>query len=87
MVTVYGPRGTYTEIITSVNIVRYDNTQFENYPGMPDKGDPYVGHTGWQRYIIENIDVGMPAYITFSVTDVGDIAVTSILAIDSIELK
>jgi len=87
MVTIYGPKGTYTEIITSVNMVRFKNTQFSNYPRMPDQGDSYSGHTGWLYHRIENIDVGTPAYIIFTVTDVGDSAYSSILAVDALELK
>jgi hypothetical protein len=87
MFTIYGPKGTHSEIITSVNRVKYDNTRFENYPGMPDTGDDYAGHTGWQRYRIENVDVGSPAYIIFTVTDVGDDIFSSILAVDALEIK
>jgi len=87
MITIYGPKGTHTEIITSVNRVRQNNTRFADYPRMPDSGDSYAGHTGWQRYNIENINVGYPAYIIFTVTDVGDDIYSSILAIDSLELN
>jgi len=87
MITIYGPRGTHTEIITSVNKVRHSNTGFGNYPKMPDGGDAYTGHTGWQRYQIENINVGYPAYIIFTVTDVGDSRLSSILAVDALEMK
>jgi hypothetical protein len=87
MVTIYGPKGTHTEIITSVNRVGHANTIFGNYPRMPDTGDSYAGHTGWQRVSIENINVGNPAYIIFTVTDVGDSGYSSILAIDALELQ
>jgi hypothetical protein len=87
MVTVYGPNGSHSEIITSVNKIRYNNTGFTNYPGMPDDGDSYAGHTGWLYHSIENINVGNPAYIIFSVTDVGDLIYSSILAVDAVELK
>jgi hypothetical protein len=36
---------------------------------------------------MENIDVGTPAYIIFSVTDVGDSSLSSILAVDALEMK
>ena len=87
MVTIYGPQGTHTEIISSVNRVKHNNTRFSNYPKMPDTGDSYAGHTGWKRHQIENINVGYPAYITFTITDVGDTRWSSILAIDALELK
>jgi hypothetical protein len=87
MVTIYGPKGSHTEIITSVNIIGHNNTYFANYPKMPDAGDEYAGHTGWQRHNVEKIDVGTPAYIIFSITDVGDSVYSSILAVDSLELK
>jgi len=87
MVTIFGPEGTYTEIITTVNRVGNNNTMFSNYPGMPDEGDSYAGQTGWQRYQIDNINVGFPAYINFTVTDVADDIYSSILAVDAIELK
>jgi len=85
-VTVFGPRGTHTEIITSVNMVGTNNMPFTGHPGLPDGGDSYVGHTGWRNFRIENLDVGSPAYITFTVNDVGDSALSSVLAIDAIEL-
>jgi len=88
MVTVYGPKGTYTEIITSVNIIGFDNKPFIGYPGIPDEGyTSYAGQTGWLNYTIDKIDVGTPAFIVFTVTDVGDDYYSSILAIDAIELK
>ena len=86
MVTIYGPNGTHTEIINTVNMTGYDNTPFAGYPGMPDDGDSYAGQTGWLNYRMENIDVGTPAFIIFTVTDVGDDAFSSILAVDAIEL-
>ena len=87
MVTIYGPRGSHTEIITSVNRVGRNNSRFTGYPRMPDTGDSYAGHTGWLYYSIENIDVGSPAYIIFTVTDVSDDIYSSILAVDALELK
>jgi len=85
-VTVLGPRGSHTEIITSVNIVGLDNMPFVGFPRIPDAGDRYAGHTGWLNFTLEDLDVGSPAYIIFTVTDVGDDVLSSILAIDEIEL-
>ena len=87
MVTIYGPRGTHSKIITSVNRIGFNNKAFAGYPGMPDDGDLYAGHTEWQHYSIENVNVGNPAFIIFTVTDVGDDVYSSILAIDAIDLK
>ena len=87
MITIHGPLGVHNEIITSVNIIAFENEQFIGYPGMPDTGDFYAGHIGWQRFSIENINVGTPAYIVFSITDVGDDIYSSILVIDALELR
>jgi hypothetical protein len=87
MVTIYGPEGSYTEVIATVNRVARNNTAFTDYPKMPDKGDYYAGHTGWRDYHIENINVGLPAYVIFTVSDVSDNIYSTILAIDSLELE
>jgi len=86
MISINGPGGAHEERITSVNMIGFDNMPFIGFPGMPDDGDPYVGYTGWLNFRIDNIDVGSPAYIIFTVTDVGDEFFSSILAIDAIEL-
>jgi len=83
MITVYGPKGSYSEFLTSVNRVRFDNQPFTDL-GMPDDGDSYAGHTGWQSRQITLNDVGTPAYITFIITDVSDLIYSSILAIDNL---
>ena len=87
MLTIYGPRGARNEIITSVNRIAFDNQRFSGYPNMPDTGDAYAGGTGWLPFSVENINVGFPAYIIFTVTDVGDTSYSSILAIDAIDLR
>ena len=87
MVTVYGPAGTYTEIITSVNAIGYDNLHFQDHPKLPFSWASYAGHTGWKYFKMENLNVGSPAYIIFSITDVGDDAMVSLLAIDAIKLE
>ena len=87
IITVYGPNGSYSELITSVNTIRYDNLPFEGFPGMPDDGDDYAGHTGWLPYSISASkigSVGTPAYIIFTVTDVADDILSSILAVDAV---
>ena len=83
MITIYGPKGSYSEFLTSVNRIRYDNQQFYGFD-MPDDGDSYAGHTGWQNRQIEINHVGTPAYVTFIITDVGDEVLSSILAVDNL---
>ena len=87
MLTIYGPMGVYTEVITSVNTIRRDNNPFIGYTGMPDAGDNYAGHTGWLFFRVDNINVGSPAFIIFTVSDVGDDHLSSILAIDALVLE
>lgn len=85
VMTIYGPYGSYSIMLTSVNIIGQDNTQFNDYPNMPDEGDPYAGHIGWTAANINDIPyVGTPAYISFTVTDVGDTIYSSIFTIDNI---
>ncbi len=85
IVTISGPNGSYSEFITSVNKVGFEgNTVFTGFPGMPDGGDDYTGHTGWKQHTIHFPNVGSPAYVTFTVTDVSDHILSSILAVDNI---
>ncbi len=84
MITIYGPKGSHSEFITSVNTVRENNQPFTGFPNMPDNGDSYAGHTGWVQRKIDFSQVGTPAYITFIVTDVSDHILSSILAVDNL---
>jgi hypothetical protein len=84
MVTIYGPGGSHSEFITSVNGVYAPTAAFNGYPGMPDDGDSKAGHTGWTKYSIDGLNVGSPAYIVFTVSDVSDLIYSSILAIDDL---
>ena len=87
IVTIYGPKGSYSELVSSVNTVGYDNQPFAGFPGMPDGGDSYAGHTDWLPYSISASkigSIGTPAYIIFTVTDVSDHILSSILAVDNI---
>ena len=86
IMTVYGPYGSYSELLTSVNIIGTENAQFKNYPNMPDTGDEYAGHIGWTTAEFTDFpNVGTPAYITFTVTDVSDHIYSTIFAIDNIQ--
>ena len=85
MVTVTGPNGSYSTMLTSVNIVNFaGNTPCNNCGGLPDGGDGYAGHTGWTAKTINFAAVGSPAYVVFTVTDVGDQVLSSVLAVDNI---
>jgi hypothetical protein len=84
IVTVYGPLGTYTEQVTSVNTVGIAGNTRDTIPKLPDGGDNYVGHTGWLRKTISFKNVGNPAFIVFTVTNVADKQLTSILMVDSL---
>jgi len=87
IVTVYGPKGAYSELVSSVNTVRFDNQPFVGFPNMPDAGDDYAGHTNWLPFTISASkmgSIGTPAYIVFTVTDVADQILSSILAVDNL---
>ncbi|MEZ0543114.1 hypothetical protein [Fibrella arboris] len=83
MFTVYGPKGAYSTFINSVNTIAYANQKI-TYPGMPDGGDSYVGATGWQSKRFTFNDVGSPAFVVYTVTDVSDTRLSTILAIDNL---
>ena len=84
MVTVSGPIGTYSEVLTSVKRIGINGNTQCLFPQLPDGGDTYVGHTGWQHKTLSFRNVGTPAYIIFTVTDVGDLQLSSVLAVDSV---
>ena len=84
MITIYGPNGSYSAVITSVNTIGTANTQCTGFAGLPDEGDNYAGHTGWVSKTYSFSKVGTPAYIIFTVTDVSDQILSSALAIDDI---
>jgi len=85
IVTVTGPNGAYTKFITSVNLLgSAGNTQCINFAGLPDDGDSYAGHTGWRNETLTFSNVGTPAYVIFTVTDVADKILSSALALDNI---
>jgi len=83
--TICGPNGAYSELIASVNTIGdIGNTQCLNFAGLPDAGDGYAGHTGWQHKTLSLDDIGSPAYIIFTVTDVSDLIFSSALTLDNI---
>ena len=85
LITITGPKGSHAEIISSVVTVDVENTTFQGFAGLDNEpfNNGYTGQTGWIKKDIVS-DVGTPAYITFTVTDVKDEIVSSILAIDNI---
>ncbi len=85
LVIIYGPNGVTAFTITSVNIAgEKGNTQVTGFAGLPDDGDEYAGHTGWKDYSVTGLSVGTPAFVVFVVSDVGDEAYSSALAVDSV---
>ena len=83
IITIYGPEGAHSEFLTSVNTIGYANSACSNFTGMPDVGDSYAGHIGWQSKSLNFSGVGSPAFVVFTVTDVSDAAYSSVLTIDN----
>jgi len=85
MFTIYGPEGSYSSFITSVNTVsENNNTECNGFAGLPDDGDEYAGQTEWTPQTYNFSNVGTPSYIVFTITDVGDDILSSAIAIDNI---
>ena len=85
VVTAVGPNGAYSKFLTSVNTIGLDNnTQCMDFPGMPDDGDVYAGATGWLNTSATIGNIGSPAYIIFTITDVADTAYSSLIAVENI---
>jgi len=85
VITICGPNGAYSALVASVNTIGYDgNSQCLNFAGLPDAGDSYAGYTGWKHKTFSFGNVGQPAYVIFTVTDVSDQIYSSALAIDNI---
>ena len=84
VMTVFGPKGAYSEFITSVNQIGLNNSICNGFPNMPDDGDAYAGATGWHSKSVQFDNVGSPAYIIFTVTDVSDLQYSSVVALDDI---
>jgi hypothetical protein len=85
IVTISGPNGSYSGSIATVNTIGTgNNTQCLNFDNMPDDGDAYAGHTGWLNKTFSFNNVGTPAYIIFTVTDVSDEIYSSVLIVDNI---
>lgn len=88
IVTVIGTAGAHSEFLTSVNTVGTpNNTECLGFPSMPDNGDAYAGETGWISKTINFSNVGSPAYIIFTVSDVSDQIYSSVVAVDAITFE
>lgn len=84
IITIVGSNGAHSEFLTSVNTVEHDNTQCHGFPGLPDGGDDYAGETGWINKTLTFPGVGSPAYVIFTISDVGDTILSSVLTVDGI---
>ena len=87
VLSITGPNGSFTEVLTTVNIVgEAGNTECAGIPGLTNTSfdDDYAGQTGWINRTVNAGNLGSPVTITFTVTDVQDDNVHSILAVDNI---
>lgn len=85
--TVVGPNGAYVEVVNTVNLVGNNNTECLGFPNFPDDGDSYAGETGWLNQTLNFSQVGSPAYIIFTVTDVSDTIYSSMVALDEVNFN
>jgi len=82
-ITIDGPNGKVSVSLTSV-------TKIGKLPEAKKYSGKYLTggyQTGMTQFVLNKINVGTPAYITFMVSDVGDTVVDSILAVDDIVLS
>jgi len=84
IITVAGPDGSFSDLVTSVNTIGENNTQCDGFPNMPDTGDNYAGSTGWMTKTVNFPNVGQPSFIIFTVTDVSDFIYSSVVAFDEV---
>lgn len=85
IITIVGPSNAHSEFITSVNTIGTDgNSECTDFQNMPDTGDDFSGATGWITKTINFSNVGSPAYVIFTVTDVADQIYSSVLAVDNV---
>jgi hypothetical protein len=87
VITIYGPNGTVSKSLTSVNTLGDQPNGYTGNLNMPDMGDSFAGQMGWQKFVLDGISVGTPAYIIFTVSDIGDTIYSTILAVDDITLQ
>ncbi len=91
VVAVRGPSGVHAEVVTSVNIVGNVSPVPIVLPTSYTDADPDLsdaGRTGWTTKIIDISSLGgSPITISFSVSDVGDEILSSIVFIDNIRFN
>ena len=88
VVSITGPNGNITNVLTTVNLVGVDgNTECVGIDALVNGflQDGFAGETGWSNETINVSALGSPLFITFTVTDVEDTFLPSILTIDNIE--
>jgi len=88
VVSITGPNGNITNILTTVNLVGIEgNTECVGIDALVNGflQDAFAGETGWINETINVSALGSPLFITFTVTDVEDTILPSILTIDNIE--
>ena len=78
VVVISGPGGAEARLVTSVNLIGAAASI------VPEAGG--AEHTGWREFLL-TADVGSPACVTFMITDVGDSALESVVAIRSLSLE
>jgi hypothetical protein len=77
--SIVGPGGSHSEIVTSVNIVGVDYSYPVNFGGLTD-----ADQTGWIFKTVDISALGSPITISFTVSDVGDEGYTTAVLIDNI---
>lgn len=78
-VNIIGPNDSISEVVTSVNQVGTEASIPVNLPGMDD-----ADHTDWTVKSIDIQGLGSPITISFTVTDVGDEVVDSVVLVDDL---
>lgn len=81
-VSITGPLASNNEIVTSVNIIGVDDSFPVNFGGLSDADE-----TGWIQKTINISSLGSPITISFTVSDVGDEAYSSVVLIDNINFE
>jgi len=85
VISVTGPNGTITDILATVNTVGSSgNIECAGTPTI-ESFNGYVGQTGWTNRTVNVSNLGSPLFITFTVTDVEDSLLTTVLGIDNIQ--
>lgn len=78
-VTIAGPFASVNKILTSVNITGVNDSFPVIFDGLTDAEE-----TGWKKQTINISSLGSPITISFTVSDVGDEAFSSVTLIDNI---